>query len=683
MIVVSSISSRRVDVLFSYEWVIQYLADAPTIDDAVGLLNATGLEAERSGDFLEIEHTVNRPDAMSHYGVARELAVKLGARLVDPPVYEAAWDNLDMSIESDDHQLCARYMGLLVENVRFTPSPAWLKERLEALGQTCHGLLVDLTNYLLWELGHPSHAFDADKIQGNRIRVRRGQAGESLTTLDGKPHEVEGFLCIADAERPIALAGVMGGENSEVTESTTRLLLELALFDPYTVRCTGRDLQIESDARHRFERGVDPEKMDFIVRRFAYLLQQEQPDIRIRGLADMNPKPYTRRKLTLRRSHLDRILGIHLADDAVMALLQNMDFQPTNTADGWQLAVPGYKVDVDREIDVIEEVIRFAGLDLLETSMPPGCGTDFHPDPLRDGGSQLRDLMVSFGYQETVTYAFTPESWEADLGQTAVEDLIALRNPMNKNQAVMRSSLLPSLANVVQYNLNRGIDRLALFEVSHVFTDGNEPHRLGAVLVTGKEKPGWWQSGGNHPFYQMKGTFQTLAARLGWQHILRLQEPAPAGFQIGEAVGIYWGETCIGGLGMLNRKLLSKWKIEEPVAAMECELTFLTTLQSADVQVSQISPYPPIEMDMAFVVDVDVTFGDIYDHIQSMDPPQLVHLGLFDIYQGKNLETNKKSLGFRFRFQSKSETLTQDAVQKTMDDVVESVKQRFGAIIRV
>jgi len=665
---------------FDYEWVKTYLPKPPALEEAARLLNLTGLEAEIEEAGLEIEHTTNRPDAMNHFGVARELAVKLGQRPTLPPVFEGDIPDLpDWRVETDDPEQCPQYIAVKVDNVTAGPSPQWLVDRLTAIEQTCHNTLVDLTNFLLWEMGHPSHAFDAAKLRGNQIRIRFGDKGERLTTLDGRDHDAADLLCIADAERPIAFAGVMGGENTEVGPDTRELLLELACFNPLAARQTGRQCNIESDARHRFERGVDRERMDFIVRRFLYLLLQEQPDARIIGMIDMNRAPFERTALTLRRARLRQLLGIELPDARVAGLLEAMDCRPQPVDDGWRVAVPGYKVDVTREIDLIEEIIRFAGFDLLNAQLPPMAGSDFQPEPLRDNEEAMRRFLAGLGLQEACSYSFIPEAWDRDFAENDAE-LVRLRNPMSENQAVMRRRLLPGLLDAARRNLNRGVDDLALFEIGHVFEGMEEPHRLAAISIQSKTKDHWLWSPPVHPFYRVKGLFEALARRFEWR--LELRAPAPRGFHPEKALGVYAGEALIGGVGELDPKLMQRWDIEAPLGALELDLGFLQSAAATELASGLISEFPAIQLDMAFVLDAQHDYRVIRDSLLALELENLESLTLFDVYEGKALDAGKKSLGFRFTFRSAERTLTSDETARAMARVEDEIVRRFGASVR-
>jgi len=671
---------------FDYGWIKDYLEDAPDLEEAARILNETGLETEVRDGGLEIEHTVNRPDAMSHFGVARELAVKLGTRPREPEIDPQPLPALaGWTIESYDAGECPQYTGLKVDNVVAAPSPPWLKAKLAAIDQTSHNLLVDLTNFLLWEFGHPSHAFDAEKIAGRRILVRPGAPGERLTTLDGREHPAEGLLCIADAERPIAFGGVMGGLDSEVTGQTTSLLLELACFRGASVRRTGRQRNITSDARHRFERGVDRENMMRVIRRFIYLLRREQPGIRVSGFLDMDAAPFKRAQVRLRRTQLDRLLGIHIEDTTVLRLLTSMDCECTPTAEGWHVSVPGYKVDVEREVDLIEEIIRFAGLDLLKSDLPAFQGIDFAPNPVRDRSADMRVILTGCGYQEACTYSFLPESWDRAFAPEG--EPLRLRNPMSENQAVMRRHLLPGLLDSIRNNLNRGIADLTYFETGHTFATAAEPHHLAVVAVAGKDRNTWWPTEKTHPFYRIKGLFETLADQLGWTE-LALVDEVPAYLKRGEALGVRFRERLIGGFGMLDQNTLAtldraQLGLSAAPAVLEIDLSFLdeTTVPLPDVRL--LSVYPAIQQDLAFVLDGAHAFAAVEEHLRQLDLPNLENLLLFDVYEGKSVPQGKKSLGFRFRFQAEDRSLTGEEIALTMDKVARSMAEKFRATIRV
>lgn len=665
---------------FDYEWIKTYLKDAPSLEEAARLLNLTGLETEISGTGLEVEHTVNRPDAMCHYGLARELAVKADLTLVDPPIYDGPLPELEgWTIVSEEPEECWRYMALLVENAEATPSPEWLRRRLEAIDQTSHNFLVDLTNFLLWEFSHPSHAFDADKLPSNCILVRRATAGEELTTLDGRTHKVEGMLVITDGQRPIALGGVMGGENTEVDSGTRRVLLEHANFRGAMVRATGNATNIHSDARHRYERGIDPENMERVIRRFIFLLRQEQPEARVVGFRDFNLKPHAAPQLTLRRSQLDRLLGIHIEDAEVERLLARQGFQPCVVQGGWHVQVPGYKVDVRREADVIEELIRFAGLDRLQASLPQAGGTDYAPDRLLTRADKARETLRAIGMQEAICFAFC--SPEADALIAGTHAPVEVRNPMTRNQAVMRRNLLPGLLDCLRNNLSRGMNQLALFEIGHTFAPDHEPHHLAVVLSLAKEQANWWGDHSVHPFYRIKGVFEALAQRLDFSS-LELRPEVGAWLNAGEALGIYRAGVCIGGFGCLADALCERFKFESAPVVLELDISFLRETAEATANVARLSEFPGMKIDMAFVVAKECPFQDVRAHIEGLNLPFLESLQLFDAYQGKSLDGDKKSLGFRFRFRASDRTLTSEEIASTMERVKHSVCDQFGATVR-
>ena len=665
---------------FSYEWIASYLDQPPSAKVMAQLLNETGLETEAVDGALEIEHTVNRPDAMNHFGLAREIAVKQGRQPVLPAIFEGDLPKGETwRIDSENPDDCWRYMLLEVIDVEVTESPDWLKRRLEEIDQTSHNLLVDLTNYLLWEFGHPSHAFDSDKLKARTIHVRNGKPGEKLTTLDGREHGVEGHICITDGSGPVALGGIMGGQNSEVDDTTKSLALELAVFQPKRVRLSGRAMGIESDARHRFERGVDEEAMARIVRRFVYLLLENQPKAKVVGFYDMNLKPFARPEVNLRRRRLDQLLGIELDADQVTTLLTAMDFQPQKTSDGWQVRVPGYKVDVTREVDVIEEVIRFAGLDLLESTLPMMAGSSYQSTPLSRGKALIHKTLPAMGFQETCTYSFLASPLESRFGGSG--DPVTIRNPMSENQAVMRRSLLPNMLECVRRNHNRGIPEVAFYEIGRVFKADQENQHLAAIVSDSGERDQWYETPRIHPLYRLKGVLETLAEKMGWE-TMRLVEEEVGSQPLAFCLSVENEGEKVGVLGILNAEENRHWDFTHQVAVLEVDLGFLGDIDQKPLKVEAIPEYPGMKIDMAFVLDQHHHYADLKSHILALKPGNLQDMDLFDVYQGKAIGKGKKSLGLRFRFQNPEKTLTSDEVSRTMASVVESVKSKFGAEVR-
>lgn len=667
-------------MFFAHDWIKQYLPQDIDLETVARLLNETGLETEVEGQGVEVEHTVNRPDAMCHFGIARELSIKLGVSVQEPPVYEGPIESLgEWQVESAEPSGCHRYIGVLIENVVASQSPAWLQQRLESIEQTSHNLLVDLTNFLLWEFGHPSHAFDADRIPSQRILVRLGQAGESLTTLDGRQHQAAGHLCISDGETPIAFAGVMGGQSTEVQAGTTRLLLELGCFDPVAVRRTGRACNINSDARHRFERGVDEERMSRVVRRFIYLLQKEQPEIRLRGSVDMNLRPFQRQNLTLRERRLQQLLGIQIPRDEVSALLTRMDFQPQWNSDHWQVSCPGYKVDVTREVDVIEEIIRFAGLHRLTSELPKMAGSDFDEGSIASYEYTLVEKLKQIGLQEVRTYSFLIEGLESRFVEGGVP--VRLRNPMSDSQAVMRRMILPNVVDALARNARHGVKQAQFFETGHVYTSEGEPHHLAIAVMHRDESDGWWDKSSHHPLFLLKGFVETLSEVMGWQQLEF--EACDVGFlKPGEGLRLRVDGLDVGHLGMLHRAIRDELDLEVDVAVFECQLDRLRELGRRRSPFVAVPQFPSIQMDVAFVVASDIPYAALKDCIVGMELSDLEQFELFDIYTGKALPKGSKSLGFRFRFRSGERTLTQTEVNQSVTRMIDALATQFNAVVR-
>lgn len=666
-------------MLFSPSWIQEYLGAPLSCAETADWLNRCGLESEVRQGLLEVEHTVNRPDAMSHFGIARELATASGIPLLSPPIFTGEIPPLPgFSLQSESSLACPRYMALLVENLLAGESPAWLAERLTAIGQKCHGLLVDLTNFLLWEMGHPSHAFDADKLEGNGLSVRTAGAASRLRTLDGKEREVEGLLCIHDGAKPVALAGVMGGENSEIDRNSQRLLLELAQFDPVRVRESGKRTHIHSDARHRFERGIDPEAMEFILRRFLFLLLREQPQARVVGLCQWQAQPFTRQALLLREARLERLLGIALPHPLVSDLLQRMDMRPRATDEGWQVQVPGYKVDVSREVDVIEEVIRFAGLERLEARQVAMPGSDYDDSGSREWTSQVQETMRVCGMQEIISYSFTSSAAACEWSQQGGG--MPLANPLSESTAVLRPSLLPSMLDCLANNHRRSCSNAALFEVGEVFAAQGERRHL-ALGLLGTTGVGWWNGNPMPGFFRLKGCLEALCRRMGWP------EPQPLAashsfFEPGMSFQLLLDGKALGWMGAPKRSLCLGRDLDVPVLLAELDLAGCMTLPVRLSAVEAPKLFPAIEIDLAFVLAKAVSYQSLREHFTAWPLPLLERLELFDVFEGASLGADLRSLGLRFTFRAEARSLTREEVTQTLQGAVESAKQKFSAVIR-
>jgi phenylalanyl-tRNA synthetase beta chain len=666
-------------MLFSPTWIQEYLAAPVSCADAASWLNRCGLETEMRDGLLEVEHTVNRPDAMSHFGIARELSAASGISLLHPQPYEGEIPPLTgFTLQSESSQACPRYMALLVENLVAAESPAWLVERLASIGQKCHGLLVDLTNFLLWEMGHPSHAFDADKLEGGGLTVRTAEAGARLRTLDGRERDVAGLLCIHDGCKPVALAGVMGGENSEIDGRSSRLLLELAQFDPVRVRESGKRTQIHSDARHRFERGIDPEAMETILRRFLFLLRREQPQARVVGLCQWQDQPFRRPALLLRASRLERLLGIALPQDVVTELLQRMDMRPQVLDEGWHVQVPGYKVDVSREVDVIEEVIRFAGLDRLEASQVAMPGSDYDESLSQEWTLKVQETLRSCGLQEIISYSFistaAARQWQAQ------GEGVMLANPLSETTAVLRPSLLPSMLDCLAYNHRRACASAALFEVGEVF-DGSGERRHLALGLLGTPAPSWWNDKPMPGFFRLKGCLEALCRRMGWPQTQLLAATHPF-FQPGLSFQLMIADRQAGWLGAPAQALCLARDLEAPTLVAELDLAGCMALPTRLPPVEAAKLHPAIEIDLAFVLAKSVSYQSLREHFVTWSLPWLEALELFDVFEGSSLGAGLRSLGLRFTFRAAARSLTREEVTQTLQEAVESAKHKFAAVIR-
>jgi len=654
------------------------------------LVEALGLDDWR----LDVEVTANRPDLLSHLGVAREVAPGGDAGLVLPPIpgrdggapaplallssgASAAASGIQVTIH--DPELCARYLGAVIRGVRVGPSPPWLAARLRAAGARPINNVVDATNYVLLELGHPLHAFDLARVDGGEVHVRKARQGEILRTLDGEDRALtRGMLVICDARRPIALAGIMGGEDSEVGPGTTDLLLECALFRRQSVRATRRALGMTTDASYRFERGVDPEGAERALGRAVEVILAVAGG-RVEGpVADAHPTPWSRTRLTLRPGRVERILGVPFSRAELRERLEPLGFVLTGEdADALHVEVPGFRgEDVTREIDLIEEVARTHGYDRFPEELGPQRPGTVPDDPLFRLEDRLRDLLATHGFLEAVTLAFAP----------AHEGEVAVQNPLTAEESRLRSSLLPGLLRRVAYNFARGARDIRLFELGTVFHRGEpgglprEEVRVVAAL-TGGRAPAHW-SGAQEPvdLWEVKGLTERLVRAMGLEPGVVLEPGVPTGSPFATHMGLtlrgeegeVWGVAGQVAPGVVD---------SPPWAGAVWAVELTLPAAPGDRPPPRFRPlplHPGVERDLAFVVPGHLAAGDLLAVIHGAGGDLLQEVGLFDLFQGEGIPPGHRSLAFRLRFRAPDRTLVDAEVAQGVEAVVAAVREAFA-----
>lgn len=648
---------------------------------------------------LELNVTPNRADALSHLGVARELAALFSLPHVTGPVpIVVAGDSpAPVTVSIDDPALCTHYAGRVLEAVRVGPSPDWLRHRLEALGQRSINNVVDATNFVMFELGQPLHAFDLDAVEGGRIVVRRARAGETLKTLDGRDRTLSTEdLCICDEAKPIALAGVMGGENSEVHEKTTRLFLESAFFSPSTVRKSARRHQIHSDASHRFERGVDPERVGLVLDRLTELLVQIA-DARVVGeVVQTIARPFERARITLRHARLESLLGSKVDWAQALDILRRLGLDIESSDDGVAVVrAPGARLDLTREEDLIEEVARVRGLETIEPKLPSSRGSDA-VEPLRAVlERRLRQGLSAAGVDEAVNLAFTEPTKLAALQASPAP--LALRNPIASDLSVLRTTLLAGLLRNVSHNLRHGADSVRLYELGRVylplttpspvpqgdaaFLVDDEPVRL-ALVLTGRRARGWTSNRQTLDFYDLKGAIEAALQALGIADAA--VEPARVEHLHPRATGaLRVAGQVVGHLGELHPLVAQAFDLPDGVFVAELEARALYEAATPVRWYTGVPKFPVSLRDVALVVDDAVTAAAFAAELRQADEKGLIEsIELFDVYKGESLPEGKKSLAFSLRYRSAQRTLTDEEVNAAHAAVVARLEQVFGARLR-
>ncbi|MBI1320428.1 MAG: phenylalanine--tRNA ligase subunit beta [Candidatus Hydrogenedens sp.] len=658
--------------------------DAPVGEDALAYLGLDDV-------VYEIEVTPNRADWASMIGVARELAAKYGTSLKVPAValQEAAAEASSLSSASvDAPDLCPRYMGRVLTEVQVGASPVWMAQRLTAAGMRPINNLVDITNYVLLETGQPLHAFDFDRLDGNRIVVRRAADGEKMTTLDEQERTLDGeMLVIADASRPQCVAGVMGGARSEVGEGTTRVFLESAYFKPQAVRRASRQLNLISESSQRFQRGADPEMAAWALDRAAALMAEFAGASIASGAIDVYPEPFKPAEVDLNFERVRAFLGADISVEKQRAGLQALGFELiSGDESGARFRVPLRRNDVSREVDLIEEIARLEGYNNLPATLPRVRTRAEVFAPGEAVVSRIKHTFAAQGLNEITTWSFANAEALAKAGQgDLTAAAVSLANPLSEIHALMRPTLIPAALQIAAYNLNRGARHVALFELAPVYREAGgddvaEQRQHLVVLLAGLREPSHW----THPdqpvdFYDIKGAAETLANLLGLP--LQIASAEGATFQPGQAASLTLGDAC-GVLGKVDPAVAAQHDIEVPVFLLQLDLTPVLAPPSAHHQAEEIPAYPASLRDIAVVVDQAVTAADILDVVKKSADKLLAQADIFDVYTGKPIPEGKKSVAVTLSFQSNEGTLTDKKTQKAVDRILHQLQKNCGAELR-
>ena len=641
---------------------------------------------------FELEITPNRPDCLSLIGIAREIRAETGNPL-KPPTVDLTESDIDTqeltSVTIDAPDLCPRYAARVIQGVKVAESPAWLQQRLESVGIGVINNIVDVTNFVLMEYGQPLHAFDYHKLTENRIVVRRAREGEHITTLDEVKRELTpDMLVIADAEQPVALAGIMGGYDSEITEATCEVLLESAYFNPSSVRATAKALGISTEASYRFERGADPGVVLAALDRASQLIAELAGGTICEGVVDVYPGQQPLTEIQLRPERVNFVLGTTLEASEMVQILNRLGFDVDATGDIYHVTVPTFRADITREIDLIEEIARVHGYDNIPTTLPKGDIPVPAQDPKTEIRKRIKHFLLAAGMMEAVNYSFCDPNCFDKIRLNPDDPLrntLRLQNPLSPEMSVLRTTLTPGLLANAQHNRNHQIDTIALFEIGGVFVhDGEEkePERVAGVLA-GQIGEGVYSDPYRPPdFFDIKGLVEEMLEVCGvvdWT----LQKTDTPTFHPGRNAEVLLGDKRIGVFGEVHPEVLENYDLPYKAYLFEFDLDGLTDVATFAKRFEPISVYPKVARDLAIVVDKEILSDMPTALIYTTGGDSVDSVRLFDVYEGEQVPKGKKSLAYTITYHSATETLTDKAVNALHDEVVKGLNRELGAELRM
>lgn len=681
----------------SIDWLKDYIDFPWSAEELAHRLTMAGIAiegVEQVGDdkVLGLDLTPNRGDCLGMINLAREVAALTGNELSRPPIElhensETIDDYITVEITAPD--LCPRYTARLVKNVRLKPSPDWMQARLLSCGVRPINNVVDVTNYVMLECNQPLHAFDYDLLSpAKTILVRRAQDGEHITTLDGVDRELnDESLLITDNGRPVALAGIMGGANTEISDDTVTVLLESAYFENIGIRKTSRLVGLRSDSSIRFEKGTDVNGVVFAVNRAARLLQELADAEVVSGVADCYPQRIAEKTVLLRPARVNYLLGTELSSGQVSGYIASLRFSYVEQSGDLLVRVPSYRPDISQEVDLIEEVARLHGYENIPAQRPCGTVTQGGLTELQSFRDRLGRFMAAWFY-EAVTYSFVPPRWfdllrlEPD---NPLREAVVVSNPLSEEQSTMRTLMLPGLLETVSRNLARKNNNLAFFEMGSVFyprPPGQPEEALKvAVVVAGRTEPGWFKSAVEMDFYYLKGIAEALLESVGIEEVewIECQDPS---YHPGRSAWLRYRNTLIGVLGEIHPLVRQNFDIKPRACAMELDVGILFELSRLKVMTENISRYPAAERDIAIVVREGLPAREVEAVIRQRGGQLLRAVSVFDVYTGEQVAAGSKSLAFKMTFQSADRTLTEAEVNNLMEEIRSALAAELQATSR-
>src|SRR5882757_803786 len=688
-----------------YNWLKDFVDVAATPRELASRLalsgtNIGGVENGAHGAVIEAEVSSNRPDCLGHYGIAREVAAiyKLPLKHVSPKPAESAAKASDaVKVEIQALELCGRFTARVIRNVKIQPSPKWLKDRLEASRVASISNVVDVSNYVMLELGHPLHTFDYDKVRDHKIAVRRAKPGEKIKTLDGIDRQLASNICMisdGDGSRAVGIGGIMGGAETEISFSTKDVLIECAWFEPVAIRRAARFLKLHTEASTRFGRGADPEMAELASRRAAELILQLAGGELLSGVVDLYPGKHAAKKLRVTRAEILRVMGADVPDKEIEASLGALGCAPVRVGQNrgqegallasWECTQPSWRAEVEREIDLIEEIARVYGLEKFPPRLP-AARTGAARLPQYEAEARLRERLIGLGYREIVTIPHVDDQRD-ELFRPAGMTPTKLANPLSEEAGVLRSTGSVTMAAAIEWNLNHGQRSVKLFEIGrHYRFNGATPVETPVLAIgaTGEARPqGLYDAARDYSFADLKGDLDaigTLAGGIGWL------DGGPDWLNAAKRGKILLKENELGAAGLLAKRVADKYKFRQDVFFAEIALGPLYCAYYGAKNARRYEPlprFPAVERDFSLLLANGVKFADVTKTIQSLGIAEITSIEAADLFRGKNVPGGKYSLMVRVTLQSKAATMTDAQIAEFSGKIVTALEKNLGATLR-
>jgi len=683
----------------NYDWIKDFVEVRMTPQKLGDMLTMGGLEVEEIDEVgtdtnFELGITPNRSDCLSVVGVAREISAHTGKKLKNATVKSPRGKGkiaAHVKVTIKSQKQCPRYTARYIEGVKIGPSPSWVVKRLAAAGVRSINNVVDATNYVMIERGQPLHAFDARHVHGKKIIVKKAGEIKKFRTLDGIDHNLQADdLLICDAKRPIALAGIMGGENSEVADDTTDVILESAYFEPHGVRRTSKRLGCGTESSRRFERGVDPNGVRAALDRLTEIIVETAGGTPSADAIDVYPRPIRPVKVTLPSTELKRVVGIDVPKTEVTKILKRLGCTVAGTAKSFRVGIPTYRPDVARPVDVIEEIVRMYGYHRVPETMPIANVSKLKTPKWYSQADATRTVLANAGFTETVLSAFDRDERVTLFTGPSEPAAAILENPLSNEESMMRRSLVTGLFDAAQVNHSRQRKDLKFYALQRVYTKpiggvhAEEPLRLAGLMMGRRDPMDWQQNARQIDFYDAKAAVEAVVSRLGLVQQVLYQRGGDFNFLVsGCYATVLVANDRIGWVGQVHPEIAAQWDIEDPVFAFEIDFEELAKLsRTVKPRFREISKYPFVERDLSILVDATIPHVEIERTISQSSNTLLSGVRLFDVYRGKGVPEDKKSMTYAIRYASDERTLTDDEVRQAHAEVIDAVVTKLNAVLR-